>query len=221
MLEGEHQRALTLPKAIPTPEARAPASAEDVLNVVQSCPEPTGRWVPAKREVEVEEDDEDEDCCCVCLETFTDDNPAKKTKCGHQYHLQCIMQWYQRNSTCPMCFRQVELECESSQQLMVEATRPFIRMSSRTDAESASSASAATGVNATARRLQHSTHSGARPSYRVAGLATGPPRRSYEGTQSQHDATASTPAGRRSSTSGLSALKANFRKIFRTRSSSQ
>lgn len=40
----------------------------------------------------------------------------------------CIMQWYQRNSTCPMCFRQVELECESSQQLMVEATRPFIRM---------------------------------------------------------------------------------------------
>mmetsp|Transcript_8916 Transcript_8916/g.30673 ORF Transcript_8916/g.30673 Transcript_8916/m.30673 type:complete len:89 (+) Transcript_8916:265-531(+) len=88
MLEGEHQRAVTLPKAIPTPEARAPASAEDVLNVVQSCPEPTGRWVPAKREVEVEEDDEDEDCCCVCLETFTDDNPAKKTKCGHQYHLQ-------------------------------------------------------------------------------------------------------------------------------------
>ena len=93
--------------------------------------------------------------------------------------------------------------------------------SSRTDAESASSASAATGVNATARRLQHSAHSGARPSYRVAGLATGPPRRSYEGTQSQHDATPSTPAGRRSSTSGLSALKANFRKIFRTRSSSQ
>lgn len=89
----------TLPKPIPNarrenvPATEAEASTSrdpspSTAGLLCSCPEAGKRWLP--------EEEEEEDCCCVCLETFTEDNPAKATKCGHQYHLQCIMQWYQR-----------------------------------------------------------------------------------------------------------------------------
>lgn len=37
---------------------------------------------------------------------------------GHRYHLQCIMQWHQRNPSCPMCFRRLELEDKDAQSLL-------------------------------------------------------------------------------------------------------
>ena len=39
------------------------------------------------------------DICTVCL----DDNVDSTTKCGHSYHLECILEWHERNPTCPTC----------------------------------------------------------------------------------------------------------------------
>ena len=64
-----------------------PSTSNDNNNTTCiNCNDGTARSTP--NELNLDFLDEDEDCCCVCLETFTDDNPAKKTKCGHQYHLQ-------------------------------------------------------------------------------------------------------------------------------------
>ena len=85
-------------------------SEERKILMTQSCPETaSSKWF---------DDDEQEECCCICLEPFDENNPAKLTKCGHEYHLQCIMQWYQRNSCCPMCGMDVELVEEEAQSLL-------------------------------------------------------------------------------------------------------
>jgi Ring finger domain len=46
----------------------------------------------------------DEDSCLICLEEFTDDNPRIHLKCGHGYHLGCMLEWQERGRTeCPLC----------------------------------------------------------------------------------------------------------------------
>ncbi len=92
---------------------RDAGKAERLALGVQSCPEkPSHSWLPV-------EEEEEEDCCCICLDTFDEDcNPAKVTKCGHQYHLQCLMAWRQRSDCCPMCFRTLQLEDAESQALL-------------------------------------------------------------------------------------------------------
>jgi hypothetical protein len=55
----------------------------------------------------------EEDVCSICLDGWSKDDPGHKTSCGHQYHLQCIMQWAQRSRECPLCFRALALEVRS------------------------------------------------------------------------------------------------------------
>ncbi|KAK1434988.1 hypothetical protein QVD17_00743 [Tagetes erecta] len=68
-----------------------------------------------------------EDSCSICLEAFGDDDPKTVTSCKHEFHLQCILEWCQRSSNCPMCWQAISLKDPSSQELLeaVEQERRF------------------------------------------------------------------------------------------------
>lgn len=67
-----------------------------------------------------------DDACSICLEDFSDD-PSSVTVCKHEFHLQCILEWCQRSSQCPMCWRPISLKDPASQELLeaVETERNF------------------------------------------------------------------------------------------------
>lgn len=52
----------------------------------------------------------DEDCCPTCLELFTPEDPAIVTRCHHKFHLQCMLVWYERQQTCPVCLRKIDFK---------------------------------------------------------------------------------------------------------------
>ncbi|KAG6386248.1 hypothetical protein SASPL_155140 [Salvia splendens] len=68
-----------------------------------------------------------DDACSICLEGFTDSDPMAVTSCKHEFHLQCILEWCQRSSNCPMCWQSVSLKDPANQELLeaVERERSF------------------------------------------------------------------------------------------------
>ncbi|KAJ0673327.1 putative transcription factor C2H2 family [Helianthus annuus] len=46
---------------------------------------------------------EEEDVCPTCFEEYDTENPRIVTKCNHQFHLSCILEWMERSNTCPIC----------------------------------------------------------------------------------------------------------------------
>jgi|LakMenEpi03Aug12_release.lakeMendotaPanAssembly.Ray.scaffolds.fasta_scaffold1014225_1 hypothetical protein len=83
------------------PEATVRAFLEDALTVT-----PVFRYIPRTRELKCP--------CSICLA------PAKNTRnqkskrnmtlvepCGHCFHLNCILQWMDRKTTCPYCRREI------------------------------------------------------------------------------------------------------------------
>ncbi|KAG6527081.1 hypothetical protein ZIOFF_009174 [Zingiber officinale] len=58
-----------------------------------------------------------DDACSICLESFCSD-PSTVTGCKHEFHLQCILEWCQRSSHCPMCWQTVSLKDPASQELL-------------------------------------------------------------------------------------------------------
>ncbi|CAL5381985.1 unnamed protein product [Camellia sinensis] len=46
---------------------------------------------------------EEEDVCPTCLEEYDAENPKIITKCNHDFHLSCILEWMERSDTCPIC----------------------------------------------------------------------------------------------------------------------
>ncbi|KZV28411.1 hypothetical protein F511_03214 [Dorcoceras hygrometricum] len=50
-----------------------------------------------------------DDACSICLEV---------TSCKHDFHLQCILEWCQRSSNCPMCWESISLKDPTSQELL-------------------------------------------------------------------------------------------------------
>lgn len=68
-----------------------------------------------------------DDACSICLEAFCDSDPSTVTSCKHEFHLQCILEWYQRSSQCPMCWQPISLKDPTSQELLeaVERERSF------------------------------------------------------------------------------------------------
>lgn len=48
---------------------------------------------------------EEKDECVICLEEINknDTNSMKKTGCNHTFHLNCLIEWKRRCSTCPIC----------------------------------------------------------------------------------------------------------------------
>jgi hypothetical protein len=48
--------------------------------------------------------------CIICLEEITQ---AKKLKCGHIFHLNCLRRWLEQNVQCPTCRDKIELDYTS------------------------------------------------------------------------------------------------------------
>ncbi|XP_010909624.1 E3 ubiquitin-protein ligase RHF2A isoform X2 [Elaeis guineensis] len=59
-----------------------------------------------------------DDACSICLEAFCDSDPSTVTGCKHEFHLQCILEWCQRSSQCPMCWQPISLKDPTSQELL-------------------------------------------------------------------------------------------------------
>lgn len=59
-----------------------------------------------------------DDACSICLEAFCESDPSTVTGCKHEFHLQCILEWCQRSSQCPMCCQSISLKDPSSQELL-------------------------------------------------------------------------------------------------------
>lgn len=59
-----------------------------------------------------------DDACSICLEAFCDNDPSTVTSCKHEYHLQCILEWCQRSSQCPMCWQPISMKDPMSQELL-------------------------------------------------------------------------------------------------------
>lgn len=74
-----------------------------------------------------------DDACSICLELFCDSDPSTVTSCKHDFHLQCILEWCQRSSNCPMCWQSISLKDPVSQELLdaVEQERNIRLMPSR------------------------------------------------------------------------------------------
>ncbi|MCL7047572.1 hypothetical protein MKW94_030626 [Papaver nudicaule] len=85
---------------------------------------------------EEEEEEEEKEDCSICFEPFTSDDPSAVTKCKHEYHLQCILEWSQRSKECPICWQLLVLKDSSSQELLaaveIERTSRSRRGSSNT-----------------------------------------------------------------------------------------
>lgn len=62
--------------------------------------------------------DASDDSCSICLESFCNNNPSTVTDCKHEFHLQCILEWCQRSSQCPMCWQSITLKDPASQELL-------------------------------------------------------------------------------------------------------
>jgi hypothetical protein len=59
--------------------------------------------------------------CAICQEPMTKPRDAKKTKCGHRFHKECLLNWCkqceerQQGKTCPMCRQDIAKDCASLQ----------------------------------------------------------------------------------------------------------
>ena len=45
--------------------------------------------------------------CIICLEEI---KKAKRLKCGHIFHLNCLRRWLEQNVQCPTCRDKIELD---------------------------------------------------------------------------------------------------------------
>eukprot|EP00262_Sarcandra_glabra_P022087 TRINITY_DN9610_c2_g1_i4.p1 TRINITY_DN9610_c2_g1~~TRINITY_DN9610_c2_g1_i4.p1 ORF type:complete len:390 (+),score=71.39 TRINITY_DN9610_c2_g1_i4:58-1227(+) len=59
-----------------------------------------------------------EDACSICLEGFCHSDPSTVTSCKHEFHLQCILEWCQRSTQCPMCWQPISFKDPTSQELL-------------------------------------------------------------------------------------------------------
>ncbi|KAI8806753.1 hypothetical protein BJ742DRAFT_815169 [Cladochytrium replicatum] len=47
------------------------------------------------------------ECCVICMESWDDGVRLKKLPCGHVFHKECILTWFDSHSQCPCCRAQV------------------------------------------------------------------------------------------------------------------
>jgi RING-H2 zinc finger domain len=57
-------------------------------------------------------DGEAEDLCPTCLEEYNDSNPKVSPRCGHAFHLQCVLAWAERSASkqCPVCSKDLDFD---------------------------------------------------------------------------------------------------------------
>ncbi|CAM8886784.1 unnamed protein product [Rhodiola kirilowii] len=74
--------------------------------------------ISAAAYVEAGVQDACDDSCSICLEAFSESEPSTMTTCKHEFHLQCILEWCQRSSQCPMCWQPISLKDPECQELL-------------------------------------------------------------------------------------------------------
>lgn len=60
--------------------------------------------------------------CIICREEMA---TAKKLPCGHNFHVHCLRQWLELQTTCPTCRQSVWQQPEAQQQAMAGAPAPL------------------------------------------------------------------------------------------------
>ncbi|KAI9986532.1 hypothetical protein PInf_025482 [Phytophthora infestans] len=53
---------------------------------------------------------ENEDICPICLIEFEDGEDVRNLPCKHIFHVACIDEWLKRNTSCPMCKSNADLD---------------------------------------------------------------------------------------------------------------
>ena len=53
--------------------------------------------------VQINDANKPDDVCSICLNEFKSGETACKLQCYHHFHKICIAQWFDKNSTCPIC----------------------------------------------------------------------------------------------------------------------
>ena len=48
-----------------------------------------------------------ENKCSICLEEYIENNNIIKLNCEHQYHKECIKEWFKINNNCPQCRKNI------------------------------------------------------------------------------------------------------------------
>lgn len=46
--------------------------------------------------------------CLICLDSMNKDNNIIMIDCGHKYHSECLLTWFERKKICPECDFSVE-----------------------------------------------------------------------------------------------------------------
>jgi len=48
--------------------------------------------------------------CAVCYDDMSAGSSCKRLSCGHCYHKNCLRRWFEKNSSCPYCRKEIELQ---------------------------------------------------------------------------------------------------------------
>jgi len=51
----------------------------------------------------VEEKKDKEEICVICQEDYKNNKKVVKILCSHEYHPQCILEWFKHKPFCPLC----------------------------------------------------------------------------------------------------------------------
>ena len=72
-----------------------------IYNLTKYCIECSNKDVETHIEnIECQNSKED---CCICYNEYAKGEIIGKLKCGHLYHKDCVVKWFDSNGTCPMC----------------------------------------------------------------------------------------------------------------------
>ncbi|EOA15733.1 hypothetical protein CARUB_v10006703mg [Capsella rubella] len=99
----------TTPSKLPIAQSNSSGGAPGITQVV---PEKETWPVDDKTTDDLDlkkKDRETIDECPICLEEYEFDNPKLLTKCGHDFHLACILEWMERSEACPVCDKELVL----------------------------------------------------------------------------------------------------------------
>lgn len=68
--------------------------------------------------------------CPICLITFEHDCQNKAAKipdCGHIFHCECILKWFEKTSSCPLCRLELPTDDSNYEELKRQKKREKIR----------------------------------------------------------------------------------------------
>ncbi|CAH8352111.1 unnamed protein product [Eruca vesicaria subsp. sativa] len=92
------------PSKIPTTQSNSSQEAKHTLPEKQTWP------VGDQSDINIKKKDQEFiDECPICLEEYEPENPRLLTKCRHDFHLACILEWMERSEACPVCDQELVL----------------------------------------------------------------------------------------------------------------